>query len=71
MDVIKLLEINFGEIKVTTCDVHVFLGMKITCLDNRTFSINMIPHLEETIEEFNEEMIEASTPARPDLFFYR
>ena len=29
----------------------------------------MRPHLEETIEEFNEEMIKASTPARVDLFF--
>ena len=69
MDVIQLLEINFGEMSVTTGDFHVFLGMKITCLDNRTFSINMIPHLEETIEEFNEEMIEASTPARVGLLF--
>ena len=53
MDVIKLLGINFGEIKVTTCDVHMFLGIKITCLHNGTFSINMKPCLEDTIEEFD------------------
>ena len=32
MDVIQLLEINFGEMSVTTGDFRVFLGMKITCL---------------------------------------
>ena len=29
----------------------------------------MRPHLKQTVEEFAEDMIEASTPARADLFF--
>jgi len=43
--------------------------MKITYNDDGTFAINMRPYLEKTTEEFDEELIEASTPARADLFF--
>ena len=45
--------------------------MKITHLDNRTFSMNVRPCVEKTVEEFqefDEEIIGASTPARADLF---
>ena len=44
--------------------------MKITYhFDEGNFDIDMSPYLQQTIEEFGEEMVEASTPARADLFF--
>ena len=44
------------------------LGMKIVCQDDSNFRIGMKPHLESTIEEFEKITIEASNPARSDLF---
>ena len=54
--------------KTTRGKTHAFLGMKITCQDNRRFSLGVKPHLEQTIDEFGEEPMKASTPARSDLF---
>ena len=63
-----MLKLNFGKNKITTGSVHTFL---ITYyFDDGTFGIDMSPHLKQTIEEFGEDVIAASTPARSDLFFF-
>ena len=68
-EVIELSELNFGKMKVIIGNEHVLLGMKITChFDEGNFDIDMSPYLQQTIEEFGEEMVKASTPSRADLF---
>ena len=53
-----------------TGNVHIFVGMKITYyFDDGTFGIDVSPYLKQTVEDFAEDMIEASTPTRADLFF--
>ena len=53
---------------MTRGKAHTFLGMKIVHRDDRHFSLGMKPFLEQTIDEFGEEPMKASTPARSDLF---
>ena len=68
-EVVELLELNFGKMKVTTGDGHMCLGMKITYyFDKGTVGIDVRPYLQQTIDDFGEDDVTASTPARADLF---
>jgi len=50
-DVVELLELNFGKMKIKTGDEHEFLGMLITYhFDQGVFDIDMSPYLKKTIE---------------------
>jgi len=69
-DVIELLELNFSKMKISTGNEHVFLGMKITYyFDKGNFDIDMSSYLQQTVEEFGEEILEVSMPTWADLFF--
>ena len=68
-DVIKSIEDRFGKMTVTRGKSHVFLGMKINFTGDGRFSILMDDHLQEAIDEFEEELVATTTtPAKKDLF---
>jgi hypothetical protein len=67
-EVVEKIEERFGKMTVTRGKKHVFLGMKIHCLDNRTAEIDMSDHMREGTEEFPEVInSSAATPAKRDL----
>ena len=68
-DVIKRIEDHFGKMKMTEGPAHVFLGMKIDFLEDRTVQIDMRHHLKEAIEDSGLDIQrKAASPARKGLF---
>jgi hypothetical protein len=68
-DIINRIEKRFGKMTVTRGKVHVFLGMKITYLENGTAQILTSEYIKEAIVDFGEELKgSATSPARRDLF---
>jgi hypothetical protein len=68
-EVVEKIEERFGKMTVTRGKKHVFLGMKIHYLENRTAEIDMSDYMREGTEEFPEVInSSAATPARRDLY---
>jgi KUP system potassium uptake protein len=68
-DIINRIEKRFGKMTVTRGKVHVFLGMKITYLENGTAQILTSEYIKEAIVDFGEKLKgSATSPARRDLF---
>jgi len=67
--VINSIEKKLGKMSVIRGKDHVFLGINIKFRDDGTFIILMKDYLEESIEEFGEDIVESTTsPAQKSLF---
>ena len=67
--VIKKIEAHFGKMTVTRGTHHVFLGMNITYQADGTASIGMKDYIQESIDDFPDELSKgAATPSRRTLF---
>jgi hypothetical protein len=68
-EILESIEKKFGKMSITRGKKHSFIGMDIDILENKKLKILMKGHIEEAINNFNEEITRtAPTPARKDLF---
>ena len=68
-EILESIEKKFGKMSITRGKKHSFIGMDIDILENKKLKILMKCHIEEAINNFNEEITRtAPTPARKDLF---
>jgi hypothetical protein len=68
-EVLETIEKHFGKMIITRGKKHSFLGMDIDILEDKKLKILMKAHIEEAINNLNEEITRtAPTPARKDLF---
>ena len=70
MDVMKMIESKFGDIKVKLGKEHTHLGMDITFMSNGNIAIRTEEYINEVIEAFGKELgtARAPTPATKRLF---
>jgi hypothetical protein len=67
--IIEAIEQKFDKMTVTKGTEHVFLGMNITFLPNKTVRINMVDYITEAILDLGDDVsMSATTPALKNLF---